>query len=49
MNFASHYKKFLDNAKTKRETINIIEDVAIKHGFKDFSKLKQVKITIKSW
>jgi len=43
MNFSEHYKKFLDTAKTEREAVNMIEEIAIKHGFKDFDKLSSVK------
>ncbi len=43
MNFSDNYKKFLDNTKTEREAVNIIESIVLKHGFKDFSKLKSIK------
>jgi len=41
--FAKGYKKFLDAARTDRETVDELVIMAEKHGYSDFSKVKRTQ------
>ena len=43
MDFSEGYKKYLNNAKTERESVNEAIKLAKKHGYKDFSQVKKIK------
>ena len=43
MNFNEGYKKFLDNSKTERESVNTSIALAKKEGFKDLNTVKSLK------
>jgi aspartyl aminopeptidase len=43
MDFAEGYKDFLGKAKTEREVVDYIIEVAQKHGFKPIEKMKTIK------
>lgn len=43
MDFSENYKKFLDDAKTEREAVNVGVKIAEKNGFKSLNSFKKLK------